>query len=404
MLPVRGAGVGRSETGTDQTMRSISLGRIRAIDIRLHPSFALVLLWVLIDWNRLVGVAGGSVAFGLVFVCLVFACVLLHELGHAFMAMHYGIRVHDVTLSAIGGVARFGRMPIDPRAEAAIALAGPVVNVALAVLLAPWVLFLGVLAGYTTAGEFLRELLRPTAVGLVAGLVAANLMLAVFNLLPAFPMDGGRLLRAALASGIGRDNGTRTAVLVAQGLAAAMAVAGVVWLGSISLPSIALFIAVMAHAEGRSVRIEGALRRLRVGQFALWDRGGVAPDQPLTWALRGGPRDVAVTDNGRVVGMLWRNRLLAEIGTGAGGRLVADVMDTEVPAVAADASVYDVHLLMSELDHWALPVTEDGAYRGVFTVDRLAHVYRQVTPSGRAGGRFPLLDGALDGLLRALAR
>lgn len=385
-------------------MRSLSLGSIRAIDIRLHPSFAIVLLWVLIDWNRLAGGAGGSIAFGLIFVCLVFGCVLLHELGHAFMAMHYGIRVHDVTLSVVGGVARMARMPVNPRAEAAIALSGPVVNIALAVLLAPWVILLGILAGYRSAGDFLLELLRPTPVGLVAGLVAANLMLAAFNLLPAFPMDGGRLLRAALASGIGRDAGTRAAVIVAQALAASLAVAGIVWLGSISLPLIALFVAVMAHAEGRSVRIEGALRRLRVGQFALWDRGGVAPDQPLTWALRGGPRDVAVTDNGRVVGMLWRNRLLAEIGAGAGHRPVADVMDTEVPAVAADASVYDVHLLMNELDRWAIPVTEDGAYRGVFTVDRLAHVYRQVTPSRLPAGRLAALDGALDGLLRALAR
>ncbi len=385
-------------------MRSISLGRVQGIDIKLHPSFVLVLLWVLIDWKRLAGFAGGSVAFGLVFVSLVFGCVLLHELGHAFMARHYGIRVHDVTLSVIGGVARMNRMPVDPRAEAAIALAGPVVNVAVAVLLLPWVLLLGVFAGLSTPAEFLREMLRPTPVGLVAGLVAANLMLAAFNLLPAFPMDGGRLLRAALASGLGRDTGTRVAVFIAYGLAAFLAIAGVVVLGSISLPLIAVFIALMAHAEGRSVRIEGALRRLRVGQFALWDRGGVSPDQPLTWALRGGPRDVVVTENGRVVGMLWRNRLLAEIGAGAGGRAVADVMDRDAPTVAADASVYDVHLLMNELDRWALPVTEDGAYRGVFTVDRLAHVYRQVTPPRIPAGPFSGLDGALDGLLRALAR
>ncbi len=385
-------------------MRSISLGNVHGIDIRLHPSVVLILLWVLIDWNRLAGITGGSIAFGLVFVSLVFVCVLLHELGHAYMAVHYGIRVHDVTLSVIGGVARMGRMPVDPRAEAAIALAGPAVNVALAVLLVPWVLLLGVLAGFTTAGDYLIELLRPTPMGLVAGLVAANLMLAAFNLLPAFPMDGGRLLRAALASGIGRDAGTRAAVIVAQGLAALLALAGVVWLGSISLPLIALFIALMAHAEGRSVRIEGALRRLRVGQFALWDRGGIAPDQPLTWALRGGPRDVAVTENGRVVGMLWRNRLLAEIGAGAGHRAVLDVMDPDVPTVAVDVSVYDAHVLMNDLDRWALPVTEDGSYRGVFTVDRLTHVYRQVAPPRIANGPFSALDGALDGLLRALAR
>ena len=116
-----------------------------------------VLLWVLIDWNRLAGAAGGSIAFGLLFVCLLFGCVLLHELGHAFMAMHYGIRVHDVTLSVIGGVARMGRRPVDPRAEAAIALSGPVVNVSVAVLLAPWVILLGVSAAAVVGAVVYRK-------------------------------------------------------------------------------------------------------------------------------------------------------------------------------------------------------------------------------------------------------
>ena len=128
------------------------------------------------------------------------------------------------------------------------------------------------------------------------------------------------------------------------------------------------------------MRVESALRRMRVGQFALWDMGGIAPSQPIANALRGGPRDVAVTEDGRVIGMLWRNRLLAQLGTSQAGIVVGDVMDRDVLSVDVDDTVYDVHQLMTERQRWAVPVTESGTYRGIFTNDRLLHIYRQLAP------------------------
>lgn len=385
-------------------MRSLTVGRCRGIDIRLHPTLAIVPVWVLLDWDRMDGFGPGSVVYGLLFVTLVFGCVLLHELGHALMAAEFGVVVHDVTLSVIGGVARMAHVPLSPRAEARIALAGPAVNLALAVLLVPWLLLAGLVGGFNGVDDYLLEALRPTLPGLLAGLIAANLMLVVFNLLPAFPMDGGRVLRAGLSLAIGREAGTRAAVLAGQALAVLMAVAAVVWIKSVMLPLIALFVIVVAHAEGRAVRVESALRRMRVGQFALWDLGGVAPGQPLAYALRGGPRDVVVTENGRVVGMLWRNTLLNALAQGVSGRRIAEVMDRDVASVDVDDSVYDVQQRMNDLQRWAVPVTEDGQYRGVFTIDRLAHVYRQVLPGPRAIGEPAGFAGALTGWLRALAR
>src|SRR5215203_3273538 len=136
-------------------MRSITVARIRDIDIRLHPTFALVFLWVLIDWRRIgteVGIS--SILFTLILVILIFACVLLHEFGHAFMARQHGVRVHDVSLSAVGGVARMEQLPADPRAEVLIATAGPAANFAVVVALAPVVLLIGVVSGFSSLEEY----------------------------------------------------------------------------------------------------------------------------------------------------------------------------------------------------------------------------------------------------------
>ena len=373
----------RPETRERESMpSSLTLGRVRDVEVKLHPTFGLVVLWAVFNWGTDAPglAAAGAVLFGLVLVCLVFACVLLHELGHSFMAMHYGIRVHDVTLSAIGGVARIEHFPARPGAEILIALAGPAMNVAVMVALLPILLLYGVAQGFDSLGHYLHRAFDVSPGGLLVALFYANALIVLFNLLPAFPMDGGRVLRAGLSTVIGREAGTRTAVLVGQAFAVVLAVASLFWLHSWSVPLIALFIVVMAQAEGRAVRLEAAMRRLRVGQFALWDMGGIAPHQPLTYALRGGPRDVAVTDGGRVVGMLWRHELLSELRGGGQGLTVADVMDPDIVTADVDDSVYDVQERMNRLNRWAIPVVEDGQYRGLFTADRFVHVYHQLAP------------------------
>lgn len=361
--------------------RSLTVARIHDIDVRLHPTIALVFLWVVIDWRRL-GAGQGVVAvvFTLLLVLLVFGCVLVHEFGHAFMARQHGVRVHDVSLSAVGGVARMEQLPGESRAEMLIALAGPAANLALVTALTPVVLFIGVISGFASLEDYALTVFSPSLAGLFTTLLYANVLIIVFNMLPAFPMDGGRVFRAALSPVVGRDAATRVAVVVGEVFAATLLVFSLFVIQSIILALLALFIMVVAYAEDRAVRVESAMRRLRVGQFALWDMGGIAPDQPLANALRGGPRDIAVTENGRVVGMLWRNSLLAELGKTASGRTVADVMERSPPTVDADLPLYDVQRLMSEEDRSAVPVTEAGMYRGVFTRDRFLHVYRQVTP------------------------
>lgn len=364
-------------------VQSLTLGRVRDIQIKVHPTFALVVGWVLFVWRDPSGISASSVvsvAFGLLFIILVFGCVLLHELGHSFMAMHYGIRVRDVTLSAIGGVARIEHFPSRPATETLIALAGPAMNVAIVVALAPIIVVYGLIAGLAFPGDYLGRAFTVSPGGLLIGLVYANVLMVAFNLLPLFPMDGGRILRAGLSTIVGREAGTRSAVLTGQALAVALAIASLVWLHSYSVPLIAAFIIVVAQAEGKAVRLETAMRRLNVGQFALWDMGGIAPDVPLMQALRGGPRDVAVTRGGQVVGMLWRNQLLGELHNGLAGRTVGDVMDKNFLTADIQDSVYDVQQRMNRLSRWAVPITENGVYRGIFTADRFVHVYHQLAP------------------------
>lgn len=383
-------------------MRSYTVGQIHGIDVKVHPTFALVLLWVVYEWGGRSG-GLGTIAFGLILVALVFGCVVLHELGHAVMAQHFGIRVHDITLVPIGGVARIEQNPTSSSSEILIALAGPAVNIAIAVALAPAVILVGLVRGFASFGSYLSEPTIAAPGGLLLYLVATNVMLVLFNLLPAFPLDGGRVLRASLLRYVDRERATAIAVVVAQVMAVGFAAAGV-WLKDFGLPVIAVFILVGAWAESRAVRVEAAMHRLRVGQFALWDHGGVPPDLSINRALTGGPRDQVVTEDGRVVGMLWRHTLLHGLNGGAGGRRVADLMDTQIPIVDINESLYVVQRQMNEMNRWAIAVTEDGVYRGIFTAERFAHIYRQLTSPPEARIASAGFVGSLHAALRALIR
>lgn len=386
--------------GKRRLMQSYKLGTFRQIEIKIHPSFALLLAWVVYHF----GLAGRGgmvgVLYGLVLMTLVFACVLLHELGHGLMAQEYGIRVRNITLFPFGGAAFIEQMPMRPRPELLITAAGPAVNVAIAMALLPVILLMGVFNGYSSIGDYVHYLDDVSIGGIFVYLFFANVTLFLFNLLPAFPMDGGRLVRAGLASVMSRERSTSIAVALGAVTALAMFVAGV-WLRDFALPLIAIFVLVAAYGENKAVRLESALRRLRVGQFALWDAGGIAPGNPLTSALRGGPRDLVVTDGGRVVGMLWRSDVLRELNGGAGNRTVEDVMDRAIDSVHVDDSVFSVQQQMQAMNRWAVPVVENGHYRGIFTVDRVIHVYRQLSaqsPERRMMGWAVDVGNALRGV------
>src|SRR5690606_20872456 len=169
---------------------SFKIGAFGGTEVRVHVTFALLLLWI---WFIQYQAGGAAAAWeGVIFIVAVFACVVLHEFGHIIAARRYGIRTPDITLLPIGGLARLERMPDEPRQELVIAVAGPLVNVAIAA-------FIFLVLGYSVGLEQMAEIENPRA-DFFARLAGVNVFLVVFNMIPAFPMDGGRVLRALLAT------------------------------------------------------------------------------------------------------------------------------------------------------------------------------------------------------------
>ena len=359
-------------------MRTYTLGRFAGIPISVHPSVALLAVILILQQGFLVGRGVGGYLLAVVLVALLFGAVVLHEVGHALMARHFGLAVSDISLSPLGGVSRIERLPRDSMVELMVALAGPLVNLAIAVALVPPIVLLGFIAGYGSLDDLLTGTV--SGVGLIPLLVSfwvVNLLLLVFNLLPAFPMDGGRILRSVLAGRLGRESGTRIAVLAGEALGLGLIVVAIdrqLW----ALILIGVFVLIAARAEWRDVQLEMAMRRLQVGAYALWDLGGLSPRHPLAFALRGGPRDSVVTENGVVVGMVWRHQLLHELQGGAGNRTIADVVDRDIVTADVTDTLYDIERWMQATDRWAIPVTEDGVYRGIFTADRFVHIRRRI--------------------------
>jgi Zn-dependent protease len=369
-------------------VRAFHVARLMDVDVHIHPTFLLIIVWAVARWGFGPAGGAGALALGLLFVLLVMASVIIHEFGHVVMARQFGVQVLDVTLWPFGGVARIEQIPARPRAEFMISLAGPAMNLAIFVALVPVLSLIGLVGGRESllAGADLFD--RITLIGMVTYLAITNLLIMAFNLIPAFPMDGGRVLRAALTPGFGRDRATSVAVGFGT-LLALLAMGWGLWDRSIVLIAVGAFVAIAAQAEARAAHAEAGMRRLRVGQFSLWDMGGISPDQPLTLAMRGGPRDLVVTHNGKVVGMLWRTDLLNGLQGGMGGRTVGDVMDSSVYVADVDDSVLDVQRMMNTMNRWAVPVTEDGNYRGIFTADRFVHLHRQVMPPLFSGWTIP---------------
>ncbi|HWE38781.1 MAG TPA: site-2 protease family protein [Isosphaeraceae bacterium] len=241
---------------------SWQIGRVAGIGLFLHPTF-LILLAAFYFGGGLPMVALGVAAFG---------CVLLHELGHALMARRFGIDTHDITLYPIGGVARLARLPRAPGAELLIALAGPAVNIALALIL-----------GTVLALASLADGALPYELGVfLAELLWVNVGLAAFNLLPAFPMDGGRVVRAVLSGLVGRGRATEVAALLGQGLALLFGIVSLVTFNPFHI-ALAAFIFLAAGWERKQVRADEDRRRARGEGQGIW----TAPPG-YHWVSRGG--------------------------------------------------------------------------------------------------------------------
>ena len=226
---------------------SWKIGEFAGIGVYMHATFLLLLGWVaFVHWQE--GQTLASVVSGLAFILAIFACVVAHEYGHALTARRYGIRTREITLLPIGGVARLERMPDDPRQELWVALAGPAVNVVIAAVLFGWLLMTGGLVPLDQVavgrGSFLERLMM------------VNLFLVGFNMLPAFPLDGGRVLRALLSMRLPSSTATRLAAAIGKIFALIFGMVALLS-GNVSLAMIAFFVFLGAGAEGQEATVAG---------------------------------------------------------------------------------------------------------------------------------------------------
>ena len=347
---------------------SALLGRFAGIDVYVHATFLVLLGWFAwIYWVQTGTVYG--VATGLALIILLFVCVLLHEYGHALTARRYGIKTRNITLLPIGGLALLERMPVDPRQEIVVALAGPAVNVIIAMAI-----FLILSVSGTS------HLL--TSVGLGQGgvlpsLLAANVMLVLFNLLPAFPMDGGRILRAALSMRTDRVRATRMAAQVGQALAVGLGILGLA--GNPFLILIAVFVWVGAAGEANSVEMNDRLAGQPAGRAMITEFQSLAPHDTLARAvdltLAGTQKDFPVLRDGRAEGVLSQSALFAGLRAHGEDAIVSSVM-TEVHTAEITRPL---DRLLEELQGTGarlVCITDNGRLAGVVDLENIAEYLR----------------------------
>jgi Zn-dependent protease/CBS domain-containing protein len=347
---------------------SAKLGRFAGIDVYVHVTFLLLLLWIALIYWRQTGTLAG-VMTGLTLIILLFVCVVLHEYGHALTARRFGIKTRNITLLPIGGLALLESMPRDPRQEILVALAGPAVNLAIAAAL-----YLLLAVGGGPGGLLNLEFGRT---GILQTLLAANLLLAIFNMLPAFPMDGGRVLRAVLALRMDRVRATRTAANVGQALAVGLGVLGL--FGNPFLILIAVFVWIGAGTEAGAVEADVRLSRQPAGRAMITAYRTVAPDDSLAQAvdltLAGSQKDFPVLDGERIAGVLTQGAILRGLRDRGKEGTVGEFMQA---AQVADVGTSLATLLESiqASDTRLVCITRDGRLAGIVDLDNISEYLR----------------------------
>lgn len=340
------------------------LTRIAGIDVYVHATFLLIIGWVGISyWTSQRTLS--AVFAGLLFILLLFAFVVMHEYGHALMARRYGIRTRDITLYPIGGVARLERMPDVPIQELWVALAGPAVNVVIAFVLFIWL--------QLTNAFVSLESLTVSSGSLLERLMIVNVWLVLFNLIPAFPMDGGRVLRALLALRLEYTRATQIAAQVGQAFAFLFGFIGL--FSNPFLVFIALFVWVGAEQEASMVRMKHALSNIPVSRAMLTDFEALKPSMSLAEVTRlvlaGSQYDFPVVQDDQVVGVLNREDLLSALARLGENASVSSVMHMNLPQVDSHEMLDRALLRLQESRMRMLPVTYSGKLVGLLTKDNV---------------------------------
>jgi len=348
---------------------SLKIAKIAGIEVYLHWTFIVLLVGVLVGGLRSVNLEGGNLN-GFWFIILLFLFVLLHEFGHALMGKRFGVKTNHITLLPIGGVAAMEHIPEKPWQEMLIALAGPAVNFVLAL---GFLLFLGISGHVPAFSDWWSPVSNDN---MVYSLFTTNVMLFSFNLIPAFPMDGGRVLRALLAMKYGRYKATNLAVRIGQLLAIGFVLYGLIpSTGNIWMVFIGVFIYLGAGAEGNYESTRSALVKYKVRDAIMHHFSPLQSSDTIGTAVKmlldGQEKEFIVVENDAVVGTLNRNEMIEGLGHFGKEAVLSEVMNKVVLRLEPEMQLDEVYDQMTDENVEIAPIFENNQLIGVLNRDNI---------------------------------
>jgi len=348
---------------------TVSLGKVSQIEIKVHWTFLLIFVWVVFVEIQQGGNLS-SILFNAAFILVIFGCVVLHELGHALMAKRFGVVTRKITLLPIGGVANLEKIPDEPYQEFLVAIAGPLVNVVIALLLFFLLPVRSILE--LPLMQLLDELHKLNLQNFLFYIFLANAGLVVFNLIPAFPMDGGRVLRALLAVYTDRVKATSIAASIGQFIALIFFFLGLTF--NVFLIFIALFVFLGAYGENKMVQQTALLRGHRVHEAMLTNITFLSPDDSMekvkSLILSGTEKDFVVRSNGKAVGVLSHDQIMKNAGNQTSK--VKEYMDTSFKTLNRQDPLQDVMRMVEKGKTHFFPVTnKEGELAGAIDLTNL---------------------------------
>jgi Zn-dependent protease len=340
------------------------LGTFAGIDVFVHATFLLLIGWVGYS-HWLAHESWAKVAEGILFILALFLCVVLHEYGHALTARKYGIKTRDITLYPIGGVARLERMPEKPIEELWVALMGPAVNVVIAALLFAYL--------FVTNGLIPIDELTVSTGSFIGRLMVVNIFLVLFNLLPAFPMDGGRVLRALLAMRMDYVRATQVAAGIGQGMAFLFGLVGL--FGNPFLLFIAFFVWIGASQEANMVQMKNSISGIPVTNAMQTKFETLSSsdrlDRVVRLILAGSQQDFPVVEDGQFIGVLTRDDFIKALSEHGQNIPVLDVIKRNIPSVDSHEMVETALMRLQESGAKTLPVMHGGRFVGLVTSENI---------------------------------
>jgi Zn-dependent protease/CBS domain-containing protein len=369
---------------------SLNIGRVAGTVVRIHLTFLLFLAWI---FAASYAASGAATAWHtLIFIVLLFLCVLLHEFGHIFTARAFGVTTPYVTLLPIGGVSQLERIPEEPWEEFLISIAGPMVNVVITLLL--------VYGAGANLQPSTATLVDSTQISMIDRLAIVNLFLALFNLIPAFPMDGGRVLRAALASKMGYVRATEISASIGQFVAYALGFIGLLY--NPILIFIAIFVYLAASSEAHMVALRAVSRGVPVSHAMMTRFATLLPDAHIDEAvqtlLATSQGEFPVVDGAdKPVGVLDRGALIRALKTLGPDARVADAMNPEFPIIGYRLTLEQAFKLLQEKSASAVGVIDAaGKLTGLVTNETIAEMMmlNDAAPRGWRPGHWGRAAGA----------